>query len=95
MTEGIANKVVVITRATSGLDAAAAGRLSKEGATVVLAARRLHRVRALAEELTAGGCKALAVETDVVDPKRVQQLVELPLRANRADVGRRSHGHRL
>lgn len=76
MSEGIAGKVVVITGASSGLGAATARRLSKEGATVVLAARRLDRVRALAEELAAAGGKALALETDVVERKQVQRLVD-------------------
>lgn len=76
MTEGIADKVVVITGASSGLGAATARRLSKGGATVVLAARRRDRVQALAEELAAAGGKAMAAKTDVVDRKQVQQLVD-------------------
>lgn len=87
MTEGIAGKVVVITGASSGLGAATARRLSRDGATVVLAARRLDRVQALAEELTATGGKALAVETDVVDRDQVQQLVDRTVKSyGRIDV---------
>ena len=49
MSEGnIAGKVVVITGASSGLGEAAARRLSGEGATVVLGARRTDRIEALA-----------------------------------------------
>jgi NADP-dependent 3-hydroxy acid dehydrogenase YdfG len=76
MTEGIAGKVVVITGASSGLGAATARRLVKERAAVVLGARRIDRIRALAEELAADGGKALAVETDVADRDQVRHLVD-------------------
>jgi NADP-dependent 3-hydroxy acid dehydrogenase YdfG len=38
---------------------------SAEGATVILGARRVERIQALAEEFTRSGGKALAVATDV------------------------------
>ncbi len=41
MTEGIKDKVVVITGASSGLGEAAARRLAQHGAKLVLGARRL------------------------------------------------------
>ena len=56
----ITGKVVVITGASSGLGEAAARHLSGEGATLVLGARRVERIQALAEDLTAKGGKALA-----------------------------------
>jgi NAD(P)-dependent dehydrogenase (short-subunit alcohol dehydrogenase family) len=55
MTEGIKDKVVVITGASSGLGEATARLLSARGASVVLGARRQDRVQALARELTATG----------------------------------------
>ena len=48
MTQGIENKVVVITGASSGLGEAAARLLSAEGARLALGARRLDRIEALA-----------------------------------------------
>lgn len=76
MYENIAGKVVVITGASSGLGEATARLLSKQGATVVLAARRTERISELAEELNASGGKALALSTDVTDRAQVIRLVD-------------------
>ncbi len=74
--DNISGKVVVITGASSGLGAAAARHLSASGASVVLGARRVDRLRGLSEELTTRGGKALVVETDVTDRAQVKRLVE-------------------
>jgi NADP-dependent 3-hydroxy acid dehydrogenase YdfG len=74
MSERIANKVVVITGASSGLGEATARRLAKEGAKLVLGARRIDRLRALAEELGQGA--DAAVQTDVTRFEEVKRLVE-------------------
>ena len=59
----------------------------EQGATVVLGARREDRIRALAEEITAKGGAALAVETDVTDRASVQNLVDTAVRTyGRIDV---------
>jgi NADP-dependent 3-hydroxy acid dehydrogenase YdfG len=58
---GIQGKVVAITGASSGIGAAAALLLASRGARVVLGARRLDRLEALARRITdAGGSAALA-----------------------------------
>jgi NADP-dependent 3-hydroxy acid dehydrogenase YdfG len=86
-TEGIAGKVVVITGASSGLGEATARLLSTQGATVVLGARRVDRIQALADELAAGGGTALAIDTDVTDRGQVQRLVDAAVQAyGRIDV---------
>lgn len=72
----IEGKVVVITGASSGLGEATARLLCSEGATVVMAARRADRIKALAEELSGQGGKALAVKTDVADRQQVKDLVD-------------------
>jgi len=72
----IQDKVVVITGASSGLGEATARLLSAEGATVVLGARRLDRLNSVAEDLKAGGGKALTVATDVTDLQQVKKLVD-------------------
>jgi NADP-dependent 3-hydroxy acid dehydrogenase YdfG len=81
MTNNIQGKVIVITGASSGLGEAAARLLSEQGAIVVLGARRTERIEALAKELQGKGGKALAVATDVTDPKQVEQLVEATVSA--------------
>jgi NADP-dependent 3-hydroxy acid dehydrogenase YdfG len=74
--DNIKGKVVVITGASSGLGEATARLLSAEGAIVVLGARRVDRLKSLAEELTAKGGRAVAMATDVVDAGQVKQLVD-------------------
>ena len=67
----IDDTVCIITGASSGIGAATARRLAREGATVVLAARRADRLHDLAGELP----HALAVPTDVTVAEQLEQLV--------------------
>jgi NADP-dependent 3-hydroxy acid dehydrogenase YdfG len=83
----IEGKVVVITGASSGLGEATARLLSAEGATVVLGARRVERIQALAAELTDTGAKALAIATDVTDAGQVKALIDAAVQTyGRIDV---------
>jgi NADP-dependent 3-hydroxy acid dehydrogenase YdfG len=75
-TTNIIGKVVVITGASRGLGAAAARFLAGCGATVVLGARRLERLQALAGEIVRSGDRASAIVTDVTDAAQVQALVD-------------------
>ena len=85
MTQGIENKVVVITGASSGLGEAAARLLVKEGAKLVLGARRLDRLQALASELSLG--KDAILQTDVTDVDQVRRLVDHAVKGHgRIDV---------
>ncbi|MBV6823160.1 SDR family oxidoreductase [Pseudomonas sp. PD9R] len=87
MNENIQGKVIVITGASSGLGEASARRLCAEGAKVVLGARRLERIQALADELNASGAEALAVRTDVTRSNHVKALVDAAVNAHgRIDV---------
>ncbi len=81
--KNIEGKVVVITGASSGLGEAAARRLSAEGAIVVLGARRVDRIEALAKELG----RAFALRTDVTDAQQVKRLVDAAVeKQGRIDV---------
>ncbi|TGQ64034.1 SDR family oxidoreductase [Mesorhizobium sp. M00.F.Ca.ET.186.01.1.1] len=74
MSENIKGKVVVITGASSGLGEAAARLLAKEGAKLVLGARRLDRLEALAAELSLG--KDAILRTDVTKVDEIRRLVD-------------------
>ncbi len=74
--DNIKGKVVIITGASSGLGEATARLLSAKGASVVLGARRLDKLEAIAADIHNEGGKALAVQTDVTDKKQVQSLID-------------------
>lgn len=85
MTQGIQGKVVIITGASSGLGEAAARRLAHDGAQLILGARRLERLHALADSLSLA--KASVVKTDVTRYEDVQHLVAQAMRIHgRVDV---------
>jgi NADP-dependent 3-hydroxy acid dehydrogenase YdfG len=87
MSDHIEAKIVVITGASSGLGEATARLLSAQGASVVLGARRIDRLRALADELSRRGGKALAVPTDVIQRDQVKRLVDAAVQTyGRIDV---------
>jgi NADP-dependent 3-hydroxy acid dehydrogenase YdfG len=87
MTEGIKDKVVVITGASSGLGEATARLLSAGGAIVVLGARRADRLQSLAKELTESAGRAVAITTDVTHREQVKALVDAAVQTyGRIDV---------
>jgi NADP-dependent 3-hydroxy acid dehydrogenase YdfG len=87
MTQGILDKVAVITGASSGLGEATVRHLASHGACVVLGARREDRIGALAEELSSKGGKAIALATDVTDYEQVKRLAEMAVKTyGRVDV---------
>ncbi|MEX2182976.1 MAG: SDR family oxidoreductase [Chloroflexota bacterium] len=69
----LADTVVAITGASSGIGRATARELVNAGANVILGARRLDRLEALETEL---GSRAVAVRMDVRDPADARHFVE-------------------
>ncbi|MGJ4930437.1 SDR family oxidoreductase [Bradyrhizobium sp. HKCCYLS2038] len=61
----VSREVILITGASQGLGRQFARVLSAHGAAVVLAARQTGKLKALEEEIKAGGGRAVAVEMDV------------------------------
>lgn len=87
MTQGIKDKIVVVTGASSGLGEATARLLSAQGATVVLGARRADRLQTLAKNIEASGGTALALQTDVTRREQVTALVDAAVQTyGRIDV---------
>jgi len=67
----VSGRVALVTGASSGFGVHFAKVLASFGARVVVAARRVERLQALANEISAGGGEALAVELDVTDADSV------------------------
>ena len=77
-------KVAIITGGGTGLGKSMALALAGEGASIVVAARRIEAIEKTAKELSSIGGRALAISTDVTDSQQVNRLVERTL----AEMGR-------
>lgn len=82
------NKTALITGASSGIGAATAHALAREGAKLILAARRLERLEALAHELKDKyQASCFILELDVRDSETVaQSLYQLPKAFQKVDI---------
>lgn len=83
----LADKVAVITGATSGIGRAAARRFGREGARVVVAGRDERSGSEVVDEIVAGGGEALWVRADVTSAHDMQALIAAAeARFGRVDV---------
>jgi short-subunit dehydrogenase len=72
---GLSGKSILIVGASAGIGAALGREFAGQGASVLLAARRLDRVEALATEIKSSGGSAFAFECDVTSESQVQSLI--------------------
>ncbi|WP_063564915.1 SDR family oxidoreductase [Paenibacillus sp. O199] len=83
----IKGKVVVITGASSGIGEATARLIAEQGAHVVIGARRVERLEALASSIRSEGGSVEYHTLDVTQLEEMQTIVELALnRYGRLDV---------
>ena len=74
-------QVVIVTGASAGIGEAGVRMLAREGATIVLVARRKARLDQLKQEIEAGGGRALAVEADITSAEDRRRIVRETLSA--------------
>ena len=65
MTKLFNNKVVLITGASSGIGKALSYEFAKNGASVILTARRIELISSFAEKLSSSFNKCIAIKSDV------------------------------
>lgn len=72
---GLEGKTALVTGASSGLGAAMARGLSRAGADLVITARRIERLEALAAEIEANGGKCKPIACDLDDGGQLESAV--------------------
>jgi len=71
----LTGKVAFVSGASSGIGRASAIALANQGAKVVVAARRLDKLEALAAEIKSHGKEALAVQMDVTKKSEIDAAI--------------------
>ncbi|MGI5321269.1 SDR family NAD(P)-dependent oxidoreductase [Actinomadura nitritigenes] len=88
--------VALVTGASSGIGAATARRLAREGAAVALVARRRDRLHRVADDIARLGGHAVEVAADLTEPERAEEAVQDTLdRLGRLDILVNNAGIRL
>lgn len=75
----LANKIAIVTGASSGIGRATAKLFAEEGAKVVVAARRQAELDALVAEIEEADGTAIALAGDVTDEAYAKALVDLAI----------------
>ena len=73
------SKVIVITGASSGIGEATAKLVVKDGAKVILGARRENKLKKIADEIEKLGGEVAYQATDVTDDNQVEALAKLAI----------------
>lgn len=80
-------KTVIITGASSGIGEATARELASKGANIIIGARRLEKLEALASSLQEEGASVAVQQLDVTDLDQMRAIVQLALdRFGRVDA---------
>lgn len=74
-------KVAIITGGNSGVGAATAKLFAKEGATVVISARRQEKLDEVAAEIKAAGGEVMTVATDIASREACDNLIAKTMEA--------------
>jgi NADP-dependent 3-hydroxy acid dehydrogenase YdfG len=83
----LADRVVAITGATSGIGEATALAAAQAGAAVALAGRRAERLADLERRIEEAGGRAVAIPTDVADEEQAREFIAIAHeRLGRLDV---------
>lgn len=81
------NKIAIITGGNSGIGEATAKLFAKEGATVVITARREHELKRVADEIAAEGGACMYIPGDVTVTADVENVVARTIEAyGRIDI---------
>lgn len=75
------NKVAIITGGNSGIGAATAELFAKEGAKVVISARRVDKLAEVADRITKAGGQVLAIPCDISKAEQCDKLAQETLAA--------------
>ena len=72
----LTHKVAVVSGSSGGIGKAMALRFGEEGASVVVAARRMAQCEQTVAQIQQQGGEAWAIQTDVADERQVERLIE-------------------